>query len=263
MTVEGSLPRRWRGYFFGGECRTRCSAPLATATLLCRLWHEIADVELRFAVPRAAAFGLRSRGQVEVNIYCVVRLQIPENRIVELVHRLQRLHEHARMGDLARREMAQCLARAFVLRKPDQRLIRGERTGLGRDIGTQITHHAGAFVHITRIPGRTLRVHQMRPVAAHGEQRAVERLLLRALFRALGVLLDHQRHHFKMAELLGGDVLQHVADALVLGVEGLGEVGSVPQTVHRSRRRTALAAFRRTPDQAYRRAPDGSGRVDE
>ena len=129
------------------------------------------------------------------------------------------------MGNLARRKMAQRLTRAFVRRNPDQRFIRGERPGLGRDVRAQITHHAGAFVHITRIPGRALRIHQMRTVAAHGKQRAVERLLLRALLGALGVLLDHQRHHFQMAELLGGDVLQHVADALVLGVEGLGEVG--------------------------------------
>ena len=39
------------------------------------------------------------------------------------------------------------------------------------------------------------------------------------------MLLDHQRHHFQVAELFGRDVLQHVADALVLGVKGLGEVG--------------------------------------
>ena len=50
----------------------------------------------------------------------------------------------------------------------------------------------------------------MRPDAAHGEERALEGLVLGAF---LGVLLDHAADHLEMAELLDGDVLQHVADA--------------------------------------------------
>ena len=39
------------------------------------------------------------------------------------------------------------------------------------------------------------------------------------------MLLDHSPDHLEMAELLESDVMQHVADRLVLDMEGLGPIG--------------------------------------
>ena len=61
----------------------------------------------------------------------------------------------------------------------------------------------------------------MRPGSAYGEERAFVGVFLRGLCRVLRVLLDQHRVHFEMGELLGADILQHVADAGVGGVKRL------------------------------------------
>ena len=68
-----------------------------------------------------------------------------------------------------------------------------------------------------------LAVDQMRADAAYGKQRAPVRGVPGvALF---GMLLDHPSDHLEMAELFDRDVLQHVADRRVLGMEGLRPIG--------------------------------------
>src|SRR5260370_34311605 len=88
---------------------------------------------------------------------------------------------------------------------------------------SQIPHHVTALVDIGRSPGRSLAVDQVRPDAAHREERAlVGGVPSVALF---GMLLDHPSDHLEMAELLERDVVQHVADRRVLDMEGLRPVG--------------------------------------
>jgi hypothetical protein len=70
------------------------------------------------------------------------------------------------------------------------------------------------------------------------------------------VLFDHKRHHFKIANFLGGDVLQHIAEASVLGVEELGEVGQGRSvaTQWQLPRRTRVGSSRESACQAERDA---------
>jgi hypothetical protein len=63
----------------------------------------------------------------------------------------------------------------------------------------------------------------VRSSAAQGKERTGVRIGLK-LVEASGVLLDEFANHFEMAELLKGDVLQHVSDADIVAVEGLHPV---------------------------------------
>ena len=125
------------------------------------------------------------------------------------------------MRHLARREVTQRLARPFVGRHRDQRLVGGKGAGFGGDVGAQIAHWARAFLDVARRPRWSPGCRAGADLAPDGEQGAAERL---ALLAALGVGLDQVRHDLEMAELLGRNVHQHVAKIIVVGVLCLGEV---------------------------------------
>jgi hypothetical protein len=61
----------------------------------------------------------------------------------------------------------------------------------------------------------------MRPPTLKLEER---RIMHCCLINLAGVLRDQLAHHLKVAELLDGDVLQHVADRGVLDVERLNPI---------------------------------------
>ena len=65
----------------------------------------------------------------------------------------------------------------------------------------------------------------MGAAAFQPEQRCI---VDRRLVNLAGVLRDKLSHHLKMAELLNRDVLQHVANARILNMEGLHPGTAVP-----------------------------------
>ena len=136
---------------------------------------------------------------------------------------LECFHEHLGMRYFAGQQEGQCFRAALIGRELDQRLVGLPSACLGGDVGAQIADYIAALVDISRGPGLSAAVHQMRPHAAHCKQRAAISAVPGIAF--LGVLLDHSPDHLEMAELFESNVMQHVADGLVLDVEGLGPIG--------------------------------------
>ena len=59
-----------------------------------------------------------------------------KERIIQLAHGVQRLHEHIGVGNLAGEKVVQCLLGAFVVAGLDQRLLGLAGAGFGRDVRT-------------------------------------------------------------------------------------------------------------------------------
>jgi hypothetical protein len=114
--------------------------------------------------------------------------------------------------------MRQRFLRALVIAGLDQRLVCLARAGLGGDVGAQVTHYVAALVDIRGGPGAALAVQEVRPHPLQLEQR---RVIHGGLVKLAGVLRDQLADHLQMAEFLDRDILQHVADARVLDMEGL------------------------------------------
>ena len=61
--------------------------------------------------------------EVENELDRLIRGDVSEERIIQLAHGVQRLHEHIRVGDLARERMVQGLLGALVVAGLDQGLV--------------------------------------------------------------------------------------------------------------------------------------------
>ena len=88
--------------------------------------------EIGLLIPRTAhVLVLR---EIEHELDRLVRRDVSEERIIQLAHGVQRLHEHIGVGDLAREEMVQGLLGALVVAGLDQRLVGLAGAGFGRDV---------------------------------------------------------------------------------------------------------------------------------
>ena len=61
--------------------------------------------------------------QIEHKLDRLVRRDVSEERIIQLAHGVERLHEHIGVGDLAGQKMMQSLLGALVVAGLDQRLV--------------------------------------------------------------------------------------------------------------------------------------------
>src|SRR5208283_1685872 len=153
-----------------GAAAREIGASMRSASLL-DLAQRIGDIaEFRFAVPWPPCVGAVSGMKMEKQVDRSIGRQIAELRLLERIHRAQRLHEHMGVGDLAGGEMHQGLAGAVVRGHGDQLFVSVESAGFGRDIGAQVANDIAALVDIARIPGRSLGIDEMRPRPANGEK---------------------------------------------------------------------------------------------
>jgi hypothetical protein len=94
---------------------------------------RIGDVfEIGFLVPGTT--DILVLREIENKLDRLVWRDVSEERIVQLAHRVQCLHEHVGVSNLAGEKMVQRLVCALVVAGLDQRLVGLPRSGLGRDV---------------------------------------------------------------------------------------------------------------------------------
>jgi hypothetical protein len=81
--------------------------------------------------------------EIEHELDGLIWRYVSEERIVQLAHRVQRLHEHFGVGDLAREEMVQRLFGALVIAGLDQGLVRLAGPSFRRDVRPEIANDVG------------------------------------------------------------------------------------------------------------------------
>ena len=181
---------------------------------------RVGDVlEVGCFVPRAAR--VFTLGEVEDQLHRIVRHDVAEERVVELAHLIERLHEHVGVGDLTGQQMNQGLLGALVVTGLDQGLVGLAGAGFGGDVRPQIANDVAALLDIGCRPATSLAVKKMRAATFELEQR---RIVDGGLVDLAGVRGDQLADHLEVAELLDRDVLEHVANAGILNVEGLDPV---------------------------------------
>src|SRR5258708_265313 len=146
-----------------------------------------------------------------------------EGRFRKFAQRFERLHEHLCVRDFAGQKMVQGSLCPIVFGTLEELFISLARTTLSGNVGTKVADDVTAFVDIGGGPAITGVVNEMRSSAAQRKERAAVGIGL-DLVHTFSVLLDEFADHFQMAELLQGDVLQHVTNADVIAVEGLHPV---------------------------------------
>ena len=109
-----------------------------------------------FQGPRTSSSCERLKTSLTVSI----RGDVSEERIIQLAHGVQRLHEHIRVGDLAREQMVQGLLGALVVAGLDQ-FVGLAGAGFGRDVRSQIANDVAAFLYVGRRPTAALAVEEV------------------------------------------------------------------------------------------------------
>ena len=135
--------------------------------------------------------------------------------VFDCLHDLETLAEALIVHDLALAQKVQRFDDLAVVRHVHQMLVRRPRLLLGRHVLTQVRDRIagagdvrGRKGHAVRIRGEhAVRVHHIVAVESRGGQ----------FFKAcaLHALRDHRRDHLPVRDLLGADVGQRCADAIV------------------------------------------------
>jgi hypothetical protein len=115
--------------------------------------------EIWLLVPGTAhVFVLR---KIEHELDRLVGRNVSEEWIVQLAHRVQRLHEHIGVGDLTREKVVQGLLSAFVIAGLDEGFVGLASSALRRDICSEIANHVAAFLDIGCRPAAALAVEEV------------------------------------------------------------------------------------------------------
>ena len=166
-------------------------------------------------IPRTSHILLR---QVKHQLHCLIREDVSEERIIQLAHRVERLHEHVRVGDFAGQKVMQCLLGTLIIACLDERLVSLSSARFSRNVRPKVADNVAALLDVSGRPTAALAVQKVRAATLDLEQRSVVNGRLVKLF---GMLRNQFADHFEMAEFLDRDILEHVTDASILDVERL------------------------------------------
>jgi len=126
--------------------------------------------------------------------------------------------------DFPRHQELERVLSSGIVTEIDQALVHDLRARLGRDVTTQIHVDLAGDLEIIGGPGITLRIEQSGPAASRHRDQWVDMSGEGVGFQRLQMHPRERPHHFKVTELLGADIHQHVLDARIIAVQALHRI---------------------------------------
>jgi hypothetical protein len=127
--------------------------------------------EIGFLIPRTSHILILR--EIEHELHSLIRGDVSEERIIQLAHRVERLHEHVCVGDFAGQKVVQSLLGPFVIAGLKERLVSLSGARFSRNVRPKVADNVAALLDVGGRPTAALTIQEVRAATLDLEQWSV------------------------------------------------------------------------------------------